>query len=231
MEKNLQSRIGYFFIGILIVTLLGFNKTYFVKFPTFEGFTSAHHFHGTIALLWLLMLIVQPFLIRAKKYEVHRMVGRVSYFLMPLLLASFFFVSRAGYYRNVNTIGEVEALAKLTDGIPDILFMAILYSLAIIYRKKTPLHMRYFIGTGLMVMGPGLGRYAFITFGPQIAIPILIVSLLLPFIWMIVDLIKKRSYIPMAVYLAIAVSSVLIKQNGHTEWWQTFAKWLASNLF
>lgn len=80
MEKSLQTRIGYFFIGVLIVTILGFYKTYLVTFPDFAGFTSAHHFHGAIALTWILMLIVQPFLIRAGKYDIHRNSWQVFLF-------------------------------------------------------------------------------------------------------------------------------------------------------
>lgn len=82
MEKSLQTRLGYFSIGVLLVTILGFYKTYLVKFPDFTGFTSAHHFHGAVATTWILMLIVQPFLIRANKLSTHRLVGKLSYIIM-----------------------------------------------------------------------------------------------------------------------------------------------------
>ncbi|MBK8391719.1 MAG: hypothetical protein IPL23_21635 [Saprospiraceae bacterium] len=91
MENKLQNSVGFFFIAILIITLLGFYPSYFSHFPKFEGFSLAFHFHGVLALLWLCMLIAQAFLIRAKKYEIHKVIGKLSYFVMPLLLFSFFF--------------------------------------------------------------------------------------------------------------------------------------------
>ena len=48
----------YLTLGLLIV-LVGFSKTYFTKLGDF-GF--AHHLHGVSATLWMLLLIVQPYL-------------------------------------------------------------------------------------------------------------------------------------------------------------------------
>ncbi|GAB3994153.1 hypothetical protein GCM10028807_31240 [Spirosoma daeguense] len=232
MEKALQNRIGYLFAGILIITLLGFYPTYYIHFPAFKGFTTAHHFHGVVALLWIGMLVSQAFLIRAKKYKWHRFVGKSSYISMPLLLISFFFIGRAGYYRSIQTKNEADALAGLTNGIPDILYMGILYSLGIIYKRNTPYHLRFFSSTGLMIMGPGLGRFAFTTFPPQVAIPIMIVSTLgIPVVWLILDIRQKKSPFPMLTFIIIALTSTVVKENGHADWWQSFAKWVVTNLF
>jgi hypothetical protein len=234
MEKALHNRIGYLFIAILLICILGFYPTYISKFPEFKDFTSAHHFHGLMALLWILMLIVQPFLIRAKKYSLHRQLGKFSYILMPLLIISLFFVSKAGYVRNIKTVAEVDALAGLTNGIPDMLNFATLYILAMVYRKNTAYHLRFMASTGIMMIGPGLGRFLIITFG--IPFPIVILSIILlttgvGLAWMIVDIRNKKSAFPMGVFVSIGVFTTLININGHSAWWQGFAKWMVEHLF
>jgi hypothetical protein len=59
-ENFLQNNIGFFFVGVLIITLLGFYPFYFSHFPMFEGFTWAYHCNAAFATLWIVMLIVQP---------------------------------------------------------------------------------------------------------------------------------------------------------------------------
>lgn len=234
MEKTLQNRIGYFFIGLLIITFLGFYPTYLVKFPRFEGFTSAHHFHGLMALLWILMLIVQPFLIRAKRYSLHRQVGKAAYVIMPLLMLSLFLVARAGYYRNIQVISEADTLAGLTNGIPDLVFLGILFSLGMIYRKNTAYHLRFLASTGLMMLGPGLGRLLIVATG--LPVPFAIATLVLlttgtGLVWLIVDIRQKRSPFPMGTFVGIGVIAFVLAANNHSAWWQGFAKWIATHLF
>lgn len=235
MEKKLQNNIGFFFVGILIITILGFFPTYFSHFPRFKGFSWVFHFHAFFALIWVFMLITQAFLIRAKKYELHRLIGKSSYFVIPLLLLSFFLMAKATYFKNVyvRQLDEIEALAGLSkSGLRDILYMAILYGLAIFYKSKTSWHLRFFTCTGLVVLGPGLGRFAFANFRPEVAGAAMgIMMLLVPIIWLVVDLIKKKSPIPLLVFIAITISAIYLDGAGHSVWWQNFAKWIVTNLF
>jgi hypothetical protein len=63
---------GYFFIGILAVAVLGFMPSYFpsatARRVDFSGYT---HFHATVMVLWLALLITQPFLIKRGHAEWH----------------------------------------------------------------------------------------------------------------------------------------------------------------
>lgn len=235
MEHKLQNNVGFFFIGVLIITLIGFYPTYFIHFPDFTGFSWVHHVHGFIATLWICMLIAQAFLVRAKNYSLHRKIGKASYFIMPLLLLSFFLVARAMYYKNIhiNNMNEADALASLSrSGLPDIFYMGTLYSLGILFRKKTSWHMRFFTCTGLMILGPGLGRFAFVNFSPQAAGIILAAFIILiPLVWMIIDSIKKRSPMPLLIFIGISFTAVYVGEHGHAVWWQTFAGWIVNALF
>ena len=77
MEKSYRNLV-FFFFGIAVVIFIGFFKTYFGLFPSFAGVKTFHHFHASLLLLWLLLLIVQPMLIKYKRFELHRWLGRFS---------------------------------------------------------------------------------------------------------------------------------------------------------
>lgn len=234
INSGITDRLIYFFVFILLISFGGFYKTYLVKFPDFDGFTWAHHFHGAVMLVWILMLIAQPVFIRTHRLKWHGAVGKASYFVFPLLLLSLFLVARASYLNNIKTINEIEALARMTTGIPDIFYLSILYGLGIYYKKKTSFHLRFFASIGLMILGPGLGRFLIVFCGlpPMIAIPCMIGFVAVITVgWLIIDIIKKRSAFPMGVFLTIIGVTFLIIPNSHSAWWQGFAKGIATNLF
>jgi hypothetical protein len=233
-KSGITDRLIYFFIFLLLMSFAGFYKTYLVKFPHFEGFTWAHHFHGVVMLTWILMLIAQPVFIRTKNFRLHRIVGKASYFVFPLLVLSFFLVARAGYLRNIKIVGEAEALASMGfSGIPDMFYISILYGLGIYYRRKTSFHLRFFACIGLMILGPGLGRFLIAVCGFPFAVVGVMGGVVTLFTlgWMIADILKKKSAFPLSVFLVIIATTMVIGSNSHSAWWQAFAKWIATYLF
>jgi hypothetical protein len=149
-------------------------------------------------------------------------------------LLSFFLVARAGYLRNIKTIGETEALASMGfSGIPDMFYISILYGFGIYYKKETSFHLRFFACIGLMILGPGLGRFLIAVCGlPFTAVPAMIgVIALFTLGWMITDIVQKRSPFPLAVFLVIIIITFLLGPYTHSAWWQGFAKWIATYLF
>ena len=86
MEKHYKN-IGYLILLLIPLTLFGFYKTYFIKFPDFdENIDFYIHLHAFIAFLWVLLLGMQPILIRNQHYNLHRRLGRITYYLFPLLI-------------------------------------------------------------------------------------------------------------------------------------------------
>ena len=232
-NNSITNRIIYFFIFLLLISIAGFYKTYLVKFPNFNGFTWAHHFHGVVMLTWVLMMIAQPVFIRTKNFRLHSIVGKASYFLFQLLILSFFIVARASYFKNIKIAGEVEALAGMTNGIADIFYISILFGFGIYYKKKTSFHLRFFACIGLMILGPGLGRFLIAVCGLSfVVVPVMIgVIALFTLGWMITDIVNKRSVFPLAVFLGIIAITFIVVLNSHAAWWQAFAKWIATHLF
>ena len=130
---------------------MGFYKTYFNQFPTFEeNINTFIHVHAVIASIWILILITQPLLISNRKNELHKKIGKVSYIVFPLLILSFI----PQMIRIVNSDNPTVLFFPLSDSITLIIF----YSLAIYHRKKLSKHMRYMIGTAIVFLSPTLGR-------------------------------------------------------------------------
>ncbi|MBL7742733.1 MAG: hypothetical protein JNN00_04575, partial [Chitinophagaceae bacterium] len=200
--------ISLFFVIILGLVTWGFYKTYLVFFPSFDGFSTIHHFHGAMMMTWICFLIVQPLLIRAGKLNIHRAIGRLSYVVAPLLMVSIFLVTRIGYYRPVPGMSHEDKIAEIALSTPYIPAFAVLYCLAIINRRNTYDHMRYMIGTSLFMIGPGLGRALIIYFGKTLDqsvdftdfLSIGMVALLL-----LNDLLRKRSYKAFAIVLLVLI--------------------------
>jgi hypothetical protein len=96
------------------------------------------------------MLIAQPFLITNKKVELHRTIGKISYFVFPLLALSFI----PQIVRNIQEGHTIVIFFPMADA----LTMIALYSMAIYYRKDSGKHMRFMIAMVLMFLGPTFGR-------------------------------------------------------------------------
>ena len=80
-----NTRLVYFFGAIALITFLGFYKKYFSLMPDFPGLKQIHHFHALALTTWLTMLIVQPILITRQKMTAHRLIGKLSYLLVPFI--------------------------------------------------------------------------------------------------------------------------------------------------
>ena len=158
MESGYKN-VSLLFVVILGIVFLGFFKTYFGLFPSFNNVTLVQHIHGLLFTTWFLLLVIQPLLIRYGQYKAHRIIGRFTYFLVPCIIISIHFIAREAYLKGVaahvplHTIiaGQYFPVHQIFD------FFA-LYVLAIANKNRTPYHMRYMIATSLAIAGAGLRR-------------------------------------------------------------------------
>jgi hypothetical protein len=210
-------------IGILLVLLWGFYRTYIVFFPSFEGFEFVQHFHGVMMTLWMACLIAQPLLISRKKHRVHKLIGMISFVLAPLLMISIFGVSRMTFERNLSASTMEDAVAMISLSIPGLIIFAGLYGLAIANRPRTYYHMRYMIGTALLMIGPGLGRVLILSFEipPPIGISITLAAVsVLAVTLLVLDLVKKQDYKPFLIVTALMVLQSVLWEIRYTTLWQ-----------
>lgn len=227
-------QISLFFVIILGLVTWGFYKTYLIFFPSFEGFSTTHHFHGAMMMTWMCILIAQPLFIRAGKTAIHRMIGKFSYLIAPLLMISIFLVTRISYLRPVPGLSHEDKIGEIALSTPYIPAFAILYCLAIINRSNTYNHMRYMIGTSFFMIGPGLGRALIVYFGKTLDQSVDFTDLLsigIVAILMLNDLLRKRSYKAFAIVLAVLICIHITWESRYTEIWQSIGEFIAKNLF
>jgi hypothetical protein len=232
LEKGYKN-IVYCFVFIAAMTFLGFYKRYFALVPDFPGIKNIHHLHVAALIIYLALLIVQPVLIHKKKFELHRIIGKFSYFLAPVVFVSILLVYRNQYLRMVSDgkpLNECLAFifAPATDAIPFLIF----YILAILNKGDTAKHMRYIIATGIVVAGPGYGRIFITWFGMDFFAALGLVSLttLVAFVGLIIyDRVKKKQFRvnPFAISFIIwLIPNILVIFFPNTTVWQNIAQWM-----
>lgn len=234
MEKGYKN-IVYFFGVIILITFIGFYKKYFSLAPDFPGLKNIHHFHAIMLTIWLGILVIQPVLILNNRVHIHKMIGKLTYIIVPIAFVSMILAYHNQYHRFISE-GRPEdfvlsfVFAPLTDAIP----FVIIYLLAVLNRNQTSAHMRYMIATGIIIGGPGLGRIFMTWMGLNVfeAIQIQFVIQLITFISLIVyDRVKKKTFRinPYTIAFIIwIIPNLLIMFFPSTSVWQGFAKWLVT---
>jgi len=143
--------VHVYFALLIPAAVLGFGKSVFGG-VTFSGrpLTPVVLVHGALMGLWVLMLIAQAWFIRTKRFRLHRWVGRSSFVVAPIIIVGVLVTE----HENLNHVlnhGSEGAFAEQAQlevfGVPQILGFAVTWGLAILYRKRTPLHVRFMIST------------------------------------------------------------------------------------
>lgn len=216
-----------FVILIMIGIQWGFYKHYTSEFPNFVDKTTTIHIHGALLMTWLILLIVQPLLIRTGRVQLHRTIGKVSWVLGPLIIIFLFLIGRGAYLRSVGNVPEHENLVFMALDIRGFLSFGIFWALAMIYRKNSFSHMRYMIATGVLAIGPGVGRGLVnsfdLGFGPALTITDLIGLAIVGFL-LGNDIYRKKNYKPFLVVFIVLLIGALLWQVRDSAAWQSFAR-------
>lgn len=219
---------GYYFLGLFALVIAGFWPSYFAKF--FDGtadFTFYLHFHATLAMLWVFMLIAQPNLIRQKKFALHKKIGKLSYILVPFIFISIILLAHSTLKGPKENVG-----LELWVPFKDLLIFAVGYGIAIKYRSTMAIHARGMIVAGIVLIEPALVRLILYVFFPDegfapggyMSAIILLYALLIGLI--ILERKQKvgRWVFPLTLGLYVFVHAVLVFQI-RVPGWQAFAEW------
>ena len=208
MEKDYKY-FGYFFLSFIVFVALGFYYPYFSLFPGFASVTRVVHIHAAALLLWVVILIAQPLLITNQKFRAHRFIGKLTYFLMPIIIISSVGVLRQQYEESIaQKISPLVSFETLYTSATELLCIMIFYSLAIynIRRGNTASHMRYMISLALVFIPPSFGRTLgywlymkqIYTYNISIVLCILILIILIVYDWR-----KNLNFRPYLIALSI----------------------------
>lgn len=221
-------------LAVILLIIWGFSKPYFLLFPEFQGVMSVEHYHFVLMAMWCVILFTQPLLIKYKKIEIHRILGKLTFILIPLLLHSIFLVIKASYYSKLGEVSQTQVLARLAIQLPDIFAFAFFYVLAIVYKKNTKYHLRFMLATALLMFGPAIFRIFRDHFG---IIPInassytFIASDILCLGFLLYDIYKKQPYQPFLIILITLLIEHFIFAIRMTSLWQSFAQTFVSIFF
>jgi len=243
---TIQTRDTYrltsvFMILIILGVQWGFYRPYISEFPNFVNSTPVIHIHGALLMAWMMLLVVQPMLIYMKKAKLHRSIGKVAWVLGPLIIISMFLVGRGSYWRGMEFINAnpeaysvSENLAVMVLDIRGFVTFAIFWALAMVNRKNSSAHMRYMIATGLLAIGPGIGRGLMNTLGFsfQSALTITdVIDLLIVGAFLGYDLYKKKDYKPYSIVFLMFLIGFILWQVNFSAGWQSFAQGYADLLY
>ena len=218
----------YYFMIFLVLAIIGFWPSYFSKF--FDGsadFAHYFHFHTISSILWVLLLIAQPMLIRSKKYVLHKKIGKLSYGLFPIV-----FISIVLLVHHANSPDSENLATRVWISFTSLLVFSFGYAIAIIFKKSIPIHSRGMMVAGIALLDPVMVRL----FVNVIDIPrpigfFLGISLgyilLIVFIYLERKQVKARWVFPctLALFLFSHVSRVF---EIWLPLWEDFAHWFIS---
>jgi len=155
---------GYFALALIALAFLGFWPTYFSKF--FDGTADFHnyfHFHFAMASLWIALLILQPILIRKKKFSIHKQTGKLSFIILPLFFVSVILLK----HHNIGGAVAQGLGASLWLQLKDLVIIGLMFTIAMTNTKNMQVHARAMIATGIVFIEPTLGRFIILTVLPE----------------------------------------------------------------
>ena len=153
-QTKLARLLALFAPVLFVITIVGFWQTYYASTETARA---AIHVHNFLMMAWMFLLILQPTLIVIGLRYAHRQIGRATFVIAPLMVLAGLLVTReflqqfSGQYPPVAYVVFSVSVISITQ-------FAVLYVLAIYFRRRVELHARFMVATGLIAVGAALLR-------------------------------------------------------------------------
>ena len=221
-------RLSLAALALLALAPLAFWPAYLSKLNAADPYTHAHAVLGTG---WLLLLVAQPLLIRAKLRSSHRLLGRLGLFVGVGFVVSSLLMAHRSLARM-----SLEQFAREGRFVYLPLAMAVLFAMALFlavrWRHHAAAHGRFMAATALALLDPLLARLLFFYAPPLPAewlyqVPAFATSMAVLVIlqWSLPAASPARgSWRHFAVGATLLLLGFFVVP--HTAAWQSFAAWL-----
>ncbi len=146
---------GIFILLLMLVIWFGFGPSYFFKIFKGVTFTAYFHLHAIFMVLWVMILLAQPVLIRRKKFGLHKSVGKFSYLLFPIMIITTMLLIHS------QLSGSTDEGSSFFIPFKDVIVLVVYYSLGIGFKRNVQLHSRLMIATIIPLIEPSLVRAFF----------------------------------------------------------------------
>lgn len=171
MPGRVNDRRLYILAAILIplIVLAGFARTYYLKpfFPAPDLPGRIVHLHGIIMTSWVILFIVQVFLVETRRTRIHQRLGIVGSVLAALVVIVGILTALYAAARGASP--GPPALSFLIIPIGDMLIFSVLIGFALYFRRTLDVHKRLMLLAAINLLTPAIARIPldFIaTYGP-----------------------------------------------------------------
>lgn len=143
---------------VAVVTVVGFWPSYFMVLKTSP---LAFHAHAVTALVWIGLAGLQSWSIHHRRRELHRTVGKASFVLFPLLMASFVGIinlSAGRFMAGDNPFFQIYAPVFGWAMTLALIAYLVLYTQALRHRRNTWWHAGFMFSTLLVLFESPFSR-------------------------------------------------------------------------
>ena len=142
----------FFFFALLLLAIAGFWPSY-IQPKRVEADWHVH-LHGVAMFLWMVLLVTQATLMSVGARGAHRALGKTSFVLVPVIVASTLLLA---HYRMRSGINK-ELLYFFCVQLGLLAAFLIAYGGAILNRVTPAVHMRFMVCTALALVDPIVAR-------------------------------------------------------------------------
>lgn len=215
-------------IAMAAAIFVGFARSYYLKtaFGT-PVLSPLYHLHGLLFTGWMLLLMIQPALVAARRTALHRRIGVGGGVLGAAMIVAAFAVTLDLGHRGSAPPG-ISPLAFLIVPFATVIVFPVLIGGAFFWRRLPEVHKRLMLIGSLELVPAGFGRWPVVApLGPlaYFGLTDLFVIAILVY-----DRATHGRFHPATVYggLFLVGSQVLRIVLSETAAWQAFAGWLIS---
>lgn len=160
MPGRVNDRRLYILAAILVplIVLTGFARTYYLKpfFATPDLPGRIVHLHGIVMTLWVILFIVQVFLVETRRTRIHQRLGILGSVLAALVVIVGILTALYAAARGASP--GPPALSFLIIPFGDMLIFSVLIGLALYFRRKLDVHKRLMLLAAINVLTPAIAR-------------------------------------------------------------------------
>ena len=213
-----------------LIVFAGFARTYYLKyFFDAPALPLLNHVHGMLMTTWVLLFVTQVWLISTRRIRTHQRLGFAAIGVaMLILIVGFLIATKTAKFGSPSSPGPVLRLQFLIIPLTDLLNFAILFTAAILLRKRSADHKRLMLLTVVNFLPPAVARIPISSLQSLGPLWFFGVSTTLALIALIADWRfagKMNKVFLIATSLLIATFALRPVFMG-TVTWMCFAKWL-----
>ena len=219
---------GCMVILLTLIVFVGFARSYYLA-GVFRAPLAAPilHIHGALNTSWMLLLVVQAFLVSAKKIKWHMTLGIAGFCLAVVMVGVGFVVSANQLHRYAHD-PRFDVLSFETIPFLEQVSFAVLAGAAFALRKKAAAHKRLILLATIVMMAAAFSRFPVQVGGHEkfaaYAIYLLLGLMVLYDLWSL-HRVHGATFCGALLILAYLNFAQLI---GHTAAWHRFALWMQS---